>query len=260
MAGDAGTHGGRQEAREDGGMTEAGFGSVGELIITDAMAEHLLRSLERMEADYEATLAAEERLRQAAEAPHSSLRDGSSGAEAAAASEESGGEEPPDGYAALDGYATLGSDDEGSEVGPGRAEHGQSHGSAAEEADVWDTYQRHEEAFGTSPWPSACSGPGSTWPSCEAPGATAGTAVEEEQFEDFQAAASLENFADFGASNPALPPPPPGVNQLQATLLTDEEVRSIKDTMKQISVTPPAWACNLPDQQLERMVRDLLRS
>lgn len=79
-------------------------------------------------------------------------------------------------------------------------------------------------------------------------------------FGGFQAAPQLEAFADFGMSNPVLPEPPHGVPHLQATLLTEDEVNLIKETMKQVSLTPPPWAQNLLDKDFNRMVKDLVRS
>mmetsp|Transcript_119207 Transcript_119207/g.337962 ORF Transcript_119207/g.337962 Transcript_119207/m.337962 type:complete len:203 (+) Transcript_119207:164-772(+) len=70
----------------------------------------------------------------------------------------------------------------------------------------------------------------------------------------------LENFAEFGASNPALPPPPPELNPLQATPLTDEEVDVIKDTMSKVNITPPPWARQIPDDKLLRMVQEMART
>lgn len=85
------------------------------------------------------------------------------------------------------------------------------------------------------------------------PGAT----CDDSDFQDFQGN-HLENFADFGSANPLLPPPPVGMSQWEATPLTDSEVNLIKETMKQVAPTPPAWALNLGDRELQRMMRAAL--
>jgi len=75
-----------------------------------------------------------------------------------------------------------------------------------------------------------------------------------------KAAAGLETFADFGSSNPALPAALPGVSHLQATMLTDDEIKIIKDAMREVCLSPPPWAQKLSDQDLQRMVKDMLKS
>ncbi|CAJ1367773.1 unnamed protein product [Effrenium voratum] len=72
-------------------------------------------------------------------------------------------------------------------------------------------------------------------------------------------AEGLEAFADFGASNPALPAPP-DMRLLEAKLLTDDEVKLIKQTMQQIQLPTPAWAANLSDARFQRIVKDSIRS
>mmetsp|Transcript_32811 Transcript_32811/g.67235 ORF Transcript_32811/g.67235 Transcript_32811/m.67235 type:complete len:175 (-) Transcript_32811:83-607(-) len=69
----------------------------------------------------------------------------------------------------------------------------------------------------------------------------------------------LESFADFGATNPALPAPPE-ISLLQAKLLSRDEIRLIKETMQQIQLPTPSWAQRLSDRDFQRMVQDSLRS
>merc|ERR1712060_623301 len=65
------------------------------------------------------------------------------------------------------------------------------------------------------------------------------------------------NWADFSAAFVPPPPPPP---QLQAAPLTSDEVDLIKQAMSHVTLAPPPWAENLPDAEIDRMIKATLRS
>lgn len=225
-------------------------------VLTDAMAERLLRDLEGMDDDYARTLAAER--------PEAEI----TGATATASEEVQGAAaagnltEASDGHPAIgtaadmdeddgsdgggEGYAMLGSDPEdGGSDGPGNADSDDE----PREAPI------AKPPAAPEPWPQPDSEAASGWP---APPAAADE--EDSDFENFQGGGALERFADFGASNPALPAPPPGMSQFEATPLTDDAVNCIKEAMSQMNLTPPPWARDVPDHKLQRMVKSALRA
>jgi len=189
--------------------------------ISDKMMERLMQSLGDMEADYARTLAAGECRPTPLEQP------GDADPEAATAGEggaEAGSESHDEDNEGGGGYMMIGSDDGGSDADPDEVE---------------------------STAPAGAEAGGSGWP--------APPQVDDADFQDFQGS-HLESFADFGSSNPLLPPPPHGLPQWAATPLTDVDVQFIKDTMKLVEPTPPPWAQNLRDAELSRMVRAALWS
>lgn len=209
-------------------------GGPGGAAINDKVVDRLMRSLEDMEDDYARTVAAEVKGCQVEPLPPADLDpdepaclaapvDGCNAADSDGASSSRGEEE--DGGGA---YMTIGSDD--------------GNGSASgldDELESSDQAAKQEANANNGGWPSL-------------------PADEEPDFQDFQGN-PLENFADFGSSNPLLPPPPPGLTLWETTPLTDTEVQLIKDTMKQVEPSfHPSWARNLKDSELQRMVRAAL--
>merc|ERR1712232_567416 len=133
------------------------------------------------------------------------------------------------------GYAALGSDDGNNNLDSDIEEADKELPEAAEEAAeaVGHETNSSPDAWGNGNWSSLA---------CQ---------TEE--------SGSLENFADFGEGNPALPAAPPYVPQLQANPLTHQEVRLIQQTMLQVDVQPPPWARRVPDAELDRMIEELTR-
>mmetsp|Transcript_29459 Transcript_29459/g.68303 ORF Transcript_29459/g.68303 Transcript_29459/m.68303 type:complete len:212 (+) Transcript_29459:21-656(+) len=192
--------------------------------ITDQVAERLFRSLELMEADYQRTLAAEPAARQPLE-PTGLL------AELGDAEQE---EDCEDAMSACSGrgYAALGSDAGSDADDEARIAIGQLPASAED----WSNWQS-----GTDEVQPNCTQAFS--PPARPPGGQENV---------------LECFANFAPSNPALPGPPQP--PAEAKLLTEEEVHLIKETMKQIQPTPPAWATRLSDEAFRRMIKESLRA
>lgn len=222
------------EASGADGANLAGGGKV----LSDAMAERLMRSLERLEEDYAQTLAAgvrEDAADNACGITKAIVDAGNHHEEPAAArcddndaaSSLQDEEDSTNGNA----YMAIGSDDDGSDGG----------------LDVEMRFDHQTEAANVG-WPANVEGESSVWPQ----------PIEQEDFEDFQCGDYMENFADFGKSNTLLPPPPSGLSQLEVTPFTDQEIRLIKDTMKQVQITPPPWAQNLRNTDFRRMVKEAL--
>lgn len=206
--------------------------------LSDATCDRLLSSLEQMEADYARTVAADSRrlheaegtalraqlLQQAAEPELSGCRD----------EDDAASSGPNEG--SMTGYARLGSEDGDGNLDSDVEEAEKGAPEAKEEAATAVDQEKcsSADAWGNGSWSSP-----------------AGLAEESE---------SLENFADFGEGNPALPTAPPNIPQLQATPLTDQEVKLIKQTMLQVDLQPPPWASRIPDAELDRMIKELTRS
>jgi len=237
--------------------------------ISDAVAERLLRSLGAMEADYERTLAAERR--PPADNPLSTLpsdlnaalgvtlqEEPGGGGEASSDGESSRGDEEAD--PANNAYMTIGSDcGAGSQLGSDEDEDDEE-GMHVEAPDGVQQAQPPVAPLARGGGDGAAAEVGGN--SWSQPGESSSgwpQPPSEDDFQDFAAGGALENFADFGAANPALPPPLSGVSSLQATMLTDHEVDLIKETMKQVAPTPPAWAQRLHDSEFQMMVRKALR-
>mmetsp|Transcript_2884 Transcript_2884/g.8168 ORF Transcript_2884/g.8168 Transcript_2884/m.8168 type:complete len:227 (+) Transcript_2884:93-773(+) len=197
---------------------EPGAGSE----VTDAIAERLLRSLEELQDDYARTVACEPVVPDAEVLAAAAGGGAADGVAADRAASEEAGSEAGDSEgddAGGEGYCRLGSDDGGSDDEAGGVEAQAAGGAGAD--DVWKNQ------------------------------------AEGVEFADFQGG-FLESFANFGAANPALPAPPEGMSQFEATPMSDEDVRFIKEAMQSVSITPPAWARGLEDCALERMVRKAL--
>merc|ERR1712185_472862 len=106
----------------------------------------------------------------------------------------------------------MGSDDEGGSLSDGEGStgkpdnavstNGDSHCRQTDEAHVGDSDHLFERGTGLSAG-EACARDDQAWPTA--------AACEEPEFDDFQAAGSLETFADFGVWNPALPSPTPAL-------------------------------------------------
>eukprot|EP00930_Biecheleria_cincta_P066283 TRINITY_DN5236_c0_g1_i1.p1 TRINITY_DN5236_c0_g1~~TRINITY_DN5236_c0_g1_i1.p1 ORF type:complete len:226 (-),score=59.04 TRINITY_DN5236_c0_g1_i1:63-707(-) len=201
----------------------------GECEVTDRVIERLTRSLEMMEADYQATLDAERRMQATPTPPLASM-------EASADLED---DEESSGMGG--GYAALGSDDGGSEPDcPG------------DEDACWGGFQ-------CGSLEQADDGVAFAPPSRAAP-TQAGEEADWPWGEKSQDDLAFESFADFGSSNSSLPGPPSHVPPLLAKPLTADEVNLIKDTMRDVCPAPPAWATQLSDSKIKSMVQELLRN
>lgn len=214
----------------------------------DLICDRLLRSLDLLHADYEATIAAERRAgpqqdveQHAPEGPdgnHSSAASaravgGQDGTEEE--DEEQGGEDDP---APMEGYVMLGSDNE----------------SGPCDSDEEDSAATGDAAVTLGGGCPVANGP-------EPAGELVPAAPEwpdDPDFADFQEGGTLENFANFDrTANPAIPelPPPP-----RFPSLSDQDLHMIQETMKQVEITPPPWAKAMSDRELQRRVKELLRS
>mmetsp|Transcript_95618 Transcript_95618/g.252667 ORF Transcript_95618/g.252667 Transcript_95618/m.252667 type:complete len:200 (+) Transcript_95618:767-1366(+) len=196
------------------------------------MADRLLRSLDEMQDDYARTVSAQLSTEAAQPVDLRALVMEELPVDSEAATSDPGGdgEEDDDGD---HGYAMIGSDDGGSERADSDTEHGRNV-RCAKAPRALATFDQD----GENPWKAAAA---------------------DADFEDFQDGGFLESFADFGSSNPALPSPPPGMSQFEATPLTDDQVQFIKEAMKQVEIIPPLWAQNLDDRELNRKIREALR-
>eukprot|EP00931_Biecheleriopsis_adriatica_P077951 TRINITY_DN51421_c0_g1_i1.p1 TRINITY_DN51421_c0_g1~~TRINITY_DN51421_c0_g1_i1.p1 ORF type:complete len:252 (+),score=69.16 TRINITY_DN51421_c0_g1_i1:39-758(+) len=238
MAGDASADSGAHAGANAGGNGHSGLPEALPEI-TDEVVERLFRSLDIMEADYQATLAAE-RQRQPCEEPRPLNAEGS------LAEEDDGAESVGGG-----GYAALGSDDGGS--GSDHEEAFGSHPATVDDEGDWGSFQSSKrEAFD----------PPSRAVQAEAPGLPGSTEAEASPWSAASGVTTqeFEDFADFGPSNPALPAAPPELPVLQVKPLSADEVKLIKNTMREVRPNPPAWAQRLSDADLSRMVKELLRS
>lgn len=210
-----------EEQVADAEGTCAGDAAAGEsLEVDDKVMAQLMQSLSNMEADYARTVAAGEKHAASLEPGGTLGGDDRDGAMAEDGSDASSSREDEENEGG--GYAMIGSDGGGSNT------------------DL-------DEVEESAPAPEAAN---TGWPAPQA---------DDLDFQDFQGN-HLESFADFGAANPLLPPPPNGLDLWASTPLTDTDVQFIKETMKLVEPKPPAWAQNLPDAQLQRMVRAALRS
>eukprot|EP00401_Gymnodinium_catenatum_P045403 CAMPEP_0117495816 /NCGR_PEP_ID=MMETSP0784-20121206/20331_1 /TAXON_ID=39447 /ORGANISM="" /LENGTH=204 /DNA_ID=CAMNT_0005290757 /DNA_START=65 /DNA_END=679 /DNA_ORIENTATION=+ len=191
---------------------------AGDVTIGDEVVDRLVDSLGRLEADYARTIAADRRL---------------------ASEQETSGAAPLDDDALVEppqGYAMLGSDDEG--------------GESDEDAEV-------QTSDGVST--SAATGAATVGQTTSDEVFTAVTTGAEPEFDDFKAAVPSEDFADFTAANLAAPPPPLAPTALAAPL-SQEDQKLIRETMQQIHIEPPLWASRLSDKELHRMVKAITKS
>jgi len=259
-----------------------GVPETGESQISDEVAARLFRSLELMEADYQQTLALDRRQLVHPEplVPRGSLLEDSDDQE-----DESDIHNSLDG---LPGYAALGSDDEGSgseievrtpcqsrgsmdiSLATAKPQGGFTglHPATAIDGGEWGGFQSvsatavdpHSAVKAFHPPPRLEQDPSGgqlqdelTASQDEAPKQSPWAAPESQVEESF------ENFADFESSSTALPGPS-SMSPLQACPLSDEDIRLIKATMREVRPEPPTWAQSLSDRDLQRMVKDLLRA
>lgn len=202
----------------------------GDGVINDVVADRLLNSLEELEADYQRTMAVDR-----SHSGHDAAEpDGN------VSSESDGGD-------VQHGYAALGSEDEGSDddfsgwVGARPEEPSDGSNDAGAEAALPHSTDVTTDVGGLEGAPTA-------WPA-------ASTGIAPEGSTSSQATDTLGGFADFGATNPAMPLPPPFRPHLQTTVLSGPDVQLIKQTMGQLNIKPPPWAQNMPDHELQRMMK-----
>merc|ERR1712194_668770 len=220
-----------------------GLGAGGSGELSDVVVERLMMSLGAMEDDYARTLAAEKN----SQLPLDPVQPQ---ADAESDGESSRGEDEAD--PSNNAYQTIGSDCGAGSPFASDDDMDVVANDAPREAPTMGSIEVAEGSNvaqgGVTGWsqPSETNG----WPQPPS---------DDDDFQDFAAGGVLESFADFGASNPALPAPLPGVSSLQSTLLTDTEVELIKETMRKVELTPPAWAKQLHDSEFQMMMRKALQ-
>eukprot|EP00927_Polykrikos_kofoidii_P000799 TRINITY_DN10306_c1_g1_i1.p1 TRINITY_DN10306_c1_g1~~TRINITY_DN10306_c1_g1_i1.p1 ORF type:complete len:182 (+),score=52.58 TRINITY_DN10306_c1_g1_i1:105-650(+) len=84
-------------------------------------------------------------------------------------------------------------------------------------------------------------------------GEVVGSMDSDDDFDNFQEGTRLENFADFSIDNFACPMPPQQFPS-PPSALTEEEKKVIQQTMQKLHIEPPAWAANLSDKDLQRVL------
>jgi len=223
----------QQAIQQERGIGDLGLSSnvTQPPVVTDTIADQLMRSLDMLHQDYEQTVAADRGAYNSSADAHKSRADES---ESDLDNDES----------SMHGYNVLGSNDGGSDDDdvdcPGT---------------VCDETLASTTADETNHVAAAAAGAQAHAKDICDREAHECTAPESPDFEDFQTARPLESFANFDESNAAVPCPPP---HLQTLVLTQSEVRTIKETMQQLNITPPNWAKQLSDENLQRMVKGLL--